>query len=67
MDPHIAAQFEEWFAHEGGAEPWCTTVSFVNPHDIAWWYAWSNRVPAEASARRVVAAPAAQLRDAASC
>ena len=17
--------------------PWCTTVSFVNPHDIAWW------------------------------
>ena len=21
----------------GGAEPWCTTVSFVNPHDIAWW------------------------------
>ena len=22
----------------GEAEPWCTTVSFVNPHDIAWWY-----------------------------
>ena len=35
---------------EGGAGPWCTTVSFVNPHDIAWWYVWSNRVAAEASA-----------------
>ena len=44
----IARQFEDWFAHEGGSEPWCTTVSFVNPHDIAWWYRWSDRVPAEA-------------------
>ena len=49
-DPHIARQFREWFAREGAAGPWCTTVSFVNPHDIAWWYAWSNRVAAEASA-----------------
>ncbi len=54
VDPHIARQFEEWFEHEGGAEPWCTTVSFVNPHDIAWWYAWSDRVPAEATAPRAV-------------
>jgi arylsulfatase A-like enzyme len=53
-DPHIAATFADWFAHEGGAEPWCTTVSFVNPHDIAWWYRWSDRVPAEAAARRTV-------------
>jgi arylsulfatase A-like enzyme len=28
-------------------------VSFVNPHDIAWWYVWSGRVPAEASAASV--------------
>ena len=48
-------QFERWFADEGGAEPWCTTVSFVNPHDIAWWYVWSDRVPAEATAPRAVA------------
>jgi arylsulfatase A-like enzyme len=54
VDPHIARRFADWFAHEGGAEPWCTTVSFVNPHDIAWWYKWSDRVPAEASAARVV-------------
>ncbi len=50
VHPGIARQFEDWLAHEGGSEPWCTTVSFVNPHDIAWWYKWSDRVPAEAQA-----------------
>jgi arylsulfatase A-like enzyme len=54
VDPQIANQFADWFAHEGAGEPWCTTVSFVNPHDIAWWYVWSNRVPAETTARRTV-------------
>ncbi len=54
VDPRIAARFSEWFAHEGGAEPWCTTVSFVNPHDIAWWYKWSGRVAPEATAKRTV-------------
>jgi arylsulfatase A-like enzyme len=54
-DPTIARHFREWFAEEGGSEPWCTTVSFVNPHDIAWWYVWSDRVAAEASAGRTVA------------
>src|ERR1019366_3115343 len=53
-DPKIAGAFADWFKQEGGAEPWCTTVSFVNPHDIAWWYRWSERVPAEASARPTV-------------
>ncbi|HTW42672.1 MAG TPA: sulfatase-like hydrolase/transferase [Solirubrobacteraceae bacterium] len=55
VDPTIAAAFSEWFAEEGGAEPWCTAVSFVNPHDIAWWYKWSDRVPAEASAPPTIA------------
>jgi len=55
VDPHIATQFADWLAAEGaGAEPWCTTVSFVNPHDIAWWYAWSDRVRPEAGAPRSV-------------
>ena len=54
VDGRIAAQFADWYRHEGRAEPWCTTVSFVNPHDIAWWYQWSQRVPSEASAARVV-------------
>jgi arylsulfatase A-like enzyme len=53
-DPAVARHFREWFNEEGGGEPWCTTVSFVNPHDIAWWYVWSDRVPAEATARRAV-------------
>jgi arylsulfatase A-like enzyme len=55
VDPHIARRFADWFVEEGASEPWCTTVSFVNPHDIAWWYKWSDRVPAEASAPRTVA------------
>jgi arylsulfatase A-like enzyme len=54
VDPQIAGAFDEWFREEGGAEPWCTTVSFVNPHDIAWWYVWSDRVAAEASAAPTV-------------
>jgi arylsulfatase A-like enzyme len=54
VDPHIARQFAKWLDRDHGAEPWCTTVSFVNPHDIAWWYAWSDRVAAEASAEGVV-------------
>ncbi len=55
VDPEIAAEFSHWFSEEGGAaKPWCTTVSFVNPHDIAWWYLWSDRVAAEASAPRSV-------------
>jgi arylsulfatase A-like enzyme len=54
VDPEIARQFEHWFAHEGGGEPWCTTVSFVNPHDIAWWYKWTDRVPAEAQAPKEI-------------
>ncbi len=53
LDGLIARQFAKWFKHERTAEPWCTTVSFVNPHDIAWWYVWSDRVAAEASASSV--------------
>ncbi|HTZ86203.1 MAG TPA: sulfatase-like hydrolase/transferase, partial [Solirubrobacteraceae bacterium] len=53
LDGYIAHQFDRWFKHERTAEPWCTTVSFVNPHDIAWWYVWSDRVAPEASASSV--------------
>jgi arylsulfatase A-like enzyme len=49
-DPAIAGQFEQWLASVAEREPWCATVSFVNPHDIAWWYRLSDRVPAEAKA-----------------
>ena len=49
-DPQIAGQFVEWYAQAGGDAPWCTTVSFVNPHDIAWWYRWSDASAVEGSA-----------------
>ncbi|HEX3692161.1 MAG TPA: sulfatase-like hydrolase/transferase [Solirubrobacteraceae bacterium] len=59
VDPHIVSQFESWFAKvgTGGKEkPWCTTVSLVNPHDIAWWYRWSERFAQEADVPSMVAA-----------
>jgi arylsulfatase A-like enzyme len=60
VDPHILTQFERWFARAGsggtGKNPWCTTVSFVNPHDIAWWYHWSERFAAEAEPPSLVGA-----------
>lgn len=49
VDPHIAAQFEQWLGEAPKGKPWCTTVSFVNPHDIAWWYRWSKHTAAESS------------------
>ncbi len=56
-DRLIADQFGRWIdTAAAGGGPWCTTVSFVNPHDIAWWWRWSNRYAAEASAPSVVSA-----------
>ncbi|MHB1469423.1 MAG: sulfatase-like hydrolase/transferase [Solirubrobacteraceae bacterium] len=52
-DPQIAKQFEQWLKSRGSHEPWCTTVSFVNPHDIAWWYRWSDQYTHEAQAPKI--------------
>jgi arylsulfatase A-like enzyme len=49
VDPGITAQFAGWFREEGGREPWCSTVSFVNPHDIAWWYRFTSKIPQESA------------------
>ncbi len=49
VDPAIAAQFAEWLGEAGGEEPWCATVSFVNPHDIAWWYRFTSALPLESA------------------
>jgi arylsulfatase A-like enzyme len=49
VDPSIAAQFAEWLQMDGGSQPWCATVSFVNPHDIAWWYRFTEQIPSESS------------------
>jgi arylsulfatase A-like enzyme len=58
VDPKVAAQFNAWYAKAPTNRPWCTTVSFVNPHDIALWYRWSAHSAPEASApSRVHALP----------
>lgn len=54
VDPHVAGQFADWLRREGDVGPWCATVSLVNPHDIAWWYRFSNRFPGEATAASVI-------------
>ncbi|MHB1537812.1 MAG: sulfatase-like hydrolase/transferase [Solirubrobacteraceae bacterium] len=50
-DPAIAKQFKRWIKSSHARSPWCTTVSFVNPHDIAWWYRWSDQFTHEAHAQ----------------
>jgi arylsulfatase A-like enzyme len=56
-DPAIAAQFIEWF-ESAPREPWATTVSFVNPHDIAWWHRFTERIESEADPpARAIALP----------
>ncbi len=49
-DPHIAGQFEGWLEQQSNTQPWCATVSFVNPHDIAWWYRLTERKAGERTA-----------------
>jgi arylsulfatase A-like enzyme len=58
VDPAIAEQFVDWFAGHAGRAPWATTVSFVNPHDIAWWHRFTEGIEAEADPpQRAVALP----------
>ncbi|HEY2767132.1 MAG TPA: sulfatase-like hydrolase/transferase [Solirubrobacteraceae bacterium] len=49
VDPEITAQFAEWFREAGGHGPWCSTVSLVNPHDIAWWYRFTSKIAPESA------------------
>jgi arylsulfatase A-like enzyme len=38
MDPLIRQQFIDWLTQRpNDGTPWAATVSFVNPHDIAWY------------------------------
>ncbi|HUB74169.1 MAG TPA: sulfatase-like hydrolase/transferase [Solirubrobacteraceae bacterium] len=48
VDPLIAEQFAQWLEGHSAKTPWATTVSFVNPHDIAWWHRFTERIEAEA-------------------
>jgi hypothetical protein len=49
VDPTITEQFIDWFAGNAGKAPWASTVSFVNPHDIAWWHRYTEEIGAEAN------------------
>ncbi|MBC8123357.1 MAG: sulfatase-like hydrolase/transferase [Gemmatimonadaceae bacterium] len=52
-DPGIVSQFEGWLGREGNKGPWCTTISLVNPHDIAWYPRGSRRTAEERDPPRV--------------
>lgn len=43
-DPMIADQAIDWLKDQGDKGPWCTTVSFVNPHDIQWYPRWTRSI-----------------------
>ncbi len=44
-DAQIADQFIAWLQAHGNGTPWCTTVSFVNPHDVASYYRGTDIFP----------------------
>ncbi|MCM3763692.1 sulfatase-like hydrolase/transferase [Neobacillus niacini] len=46
-DPEIADLFIHWLKGYDHANPWCTTVSLVNPHDVQWFPEWTKDVPGE--------------------
>ena len=63
-DPFIAEQFIEWFDGHAGKEPWATTVSFVNPHDMAFWYKFTQKIASREQPAGARPGVAPQLRDA---
>jgi len=42
IDSSIVDQFLGWFENVGTASPWATTVSLVNPHDIVYYYLYTE-------------------------
>jgi arylsulfatase A-like enzyme len=54
MDPLIRQQFIDWLGDRAtGGKPWMATVSFVNPHDIAWYPRFTRKIEGESSPPRV--------------
>jgi arylsulfatase A-like enzyme len=50
MDPLIRQQFIDWLSGRAtGGNPWMATVSFVNPHDIAWYPRYTRKIEGEAT------------------
>ncbi|MCW8133843.1 MAG: sulfatase-like hydrolase/transferase [Planctomycetota bacterium] len=55
-DDDIANQFLAWFQENGAGAPWCTTVSFVNPHDIVFYPRQTDRIDGENNPPKVFTA-----------
>jgi arylsulfatase A-like enzyme len=56
MDPLIRQQFVDWLGGRAtGGNPWQATVSFVNPHDIAWYPRSTRQIEGESAPPRVYA------------
>jgi len=50
MDPLIRQQFIDWLtARPANEKPWAATVSFVNPHDIAWYPRFTRNVEGQST------------------
>jgi len=47
VDPQTTTVFKNWFSTAAQFEPWCTTVSLVNPHDVQWFPKYSMEAPGE--------------------
>ncbi len=52
VDHSITDQFIGWFDGDAGAKPWCTTVSFVNPHDAQHWPRWTRQLQSQTAIPR---------------
>ncbi len=53
-DRKIASQFIDWIGNRSAADgPWCTTVSLVNPHDIAFYPRFTRITPIERNPPKV--------------
>ena len=57
-DPVIADQFLNWLDTDSAGAPWCTTVSFVNPHDVQWWPRWTRLLEMQTAIPQVMHSPA---------
>jgi arylsulfatase A-like enzyme len=53
VDPQTTTAFKNWFNTAADFEPWCTTVSLVNPHDVQWFPKYSMEAPGELAPARI--------------
>jgi arylsulfatase A-like enzyme len=66
MDPVIRQQFRDWLASRArGDRPWAACVSFVNPHDIAWYPRFTKHVEGQSNPPSIYRMRAANFETAA--